>query len=161
MASTEIPDRRARLTEWAADRGVTIEIQDFPEGTRTAEDAAAAIGCELAQIVKSLVFVVDDHPVVVLMGGADQLDPEKLRAAAGGGRAKRADAATVRESTGYPIGGVPPFAHLGNPDIYMDEGLLDHEVVWAAAGTPSTVFAVRSKELGRITEAVVALLARR
>jgi prolyl-tRNA editing enzyme YbaK/EbsC (Cys-tRNA(Pro) deacylase) len=161
MASTEIPDRQARLTGWAADRGVTIEIQEFPEGTRTAEDAATAIGCELAQIVKSLVFVVDAQPVVVLMGGADQLDQEKLSVAAGGGRARRADADTVRNATGYPIGGVPPFAHLGNPDIYMDEGLLDHEVVWAAAGTPSTVFAIRSKELERITEAVVARLSRR
>ena len=91
--------------------GLTIEVRRFPEGTKTAADAAAAIGVEVGQIVKSLVFAVDGEVVMALVAGSNQLDERKLGAAAGGGKARRVDADVVREATGYPIGGVPPFGH--------------------------------------------------
>ena len=116
-------------------------MRAFPQGTRTAEDAAAAVGCDVAQIVKSLVFVVDDQPVIALVGGADRLDERKLAQAAGGTTARRADADEVRAATGYAVGGVPPFAHATSLQCFVDDALLAHDVVWAAAGTPNHVFA--------------------
>ena len=125
----------------AAALGLDIEVRGFPQGTRTADEAAAAVGCDVAQIVKSLVFVVEAEPVVALVGGADRLDEHRLAAAAGGGTVRRANADEVRAATGYPIGGVPPFAHTNPLRCFVDDALLGHEVVWASAGTPSHVFA--------------------
>lgn len=125
----------------AAERGLAVEVRTFPQGTRTAEDAAAAIGCEVAQIVKSLVFVVDDEAVVALVGGADRLDESRLADAAGGQRVRRANADEVRLATGFAVGGVPPFGHATALRCFVDEALLAHDVVWAAAGTPTHVFA--------------------
>jgi prolyl-tRNA editing enzyme YbaK/EbsC (Cys-tRNA(Pro) deacylase) len=124
----------------ALERGLDVEIRTFPQGTRTADDAAAAIGCDVAQIVKSLVFVVDDEPVVALVGGADRLDESRLAEAAGGERVRRADADEVRLATGYAVGGVPPFGHATALRCFVDDALLAHDVVWAAAGTPTHVF---------------------
>ncbi len=124
-----------------------VEIRSFPEATRTAAQAAEAIGCELSQIVKSLVFATDGEPVLVLMDGASRVDVELVRAELDASEVKRADAATVREATGYAIGGVPPFGHVTAMTVLADRRLLDHEVVWAAAGTPHTVFALAPKEL--------------
>lgn len=121
--------------------GLDLEVRVFPQGTRTAEDAAAAVGCHVGQIVKSLVFVVDDQPVVALVGGADRLDERKLAAAAGGTTARRANADEVRSATGYAVGGVPPFGHATPLRCFVDDALLGHDVVWAAAGTPTHVFA--------------------
>jgi prolyl-tRNA editing enzyme YbaK/EbsC (Cys-tRNA(Pro) deacylase) len=120
--------------------GLDLEVRVFPQGTRTAEDAAAAVGCHVGQIVKSLVFVVDDQPVVALVGGADRLDERKLAAAAGGTTARRANADEVRSATGYAVGGVPPFGHTTPLRCFVDDALLGHDVVWAAAGTPTHVF---------------------
>ena len=92
----------------AAALGLDVEVRAFPQGTRTAADAAAAIGCDVAQIVKSLVFVVDGEAVVALVGGSDRLDESKLAQAAAGHRVRRADADEVRAATGYAVGGVPP-----------------------------------------------------
>src|SRR5436189_913029 len=117
-----------------------IEVRVFPQGTRTADDAAAAVGCDVAQIVKSLVFVVDDQPVVALVGGADRLDEHKLAKAAGGTTVRRANADEVRAATGYAVGGVPPFGHTTPLRCFVDDALLPHDVVWAAAGTPTHVF---------------------
>jgi Cys-tRNA(Pro) deacylase len=125
----------------AAALGLDVEVRAFPHGTRTAEDAAAAIGCDVAQIVKSLVFVVDDEPVVALIGGADRLDERKLARASGGEIVRRANADEVRLATGYAVGGVPPFGHARALRCFVDDALLAHEVVWAAAGTPTHVFA--------------------
>jgi prolyl-tRNA editing enzyme YbaK/EbsC (Cys-tRNA(Pro) deacylase) len=126
----------------AAERlGLEIEVRVFPQGTRTAEDAAVAVGCDVAQIVKSLVFVVDDQPVVALVGGADRLDERKLADVAGGVTARRANADEVRAATGYAVGGVPPFGHTPPLRCFVDDALLAHDVVWAAAGTPTHVFA--------------------
>jgi prolyl-tRNA editing enzyme YbaK/EbsC (Cys-tRNA(Pro) deacylase) len=119
----------------------------FPEGTRTARDAADAIGCSVAQIVKSLIFDVDGELVVALVSGANQLDEAKLAAAAGGSKAGRVDAERVRAATGFPIGGVPPFGHATPLRVFVDPDLLAHREVWAAAGTGETVFAIGPQQL--------------
>jgi prolyl-tRNA editing enzyme YbaK/EbsC (Cys-tRNA(Pro) deacylase) len=116
-------------------------VREFPEGTRTAADAAAAIGCEVAQIVKSLVFRRGDEAVLVLCSGANTVDEAPLAVA-------KADAAFVRKVTGFAIGGVPPYGWRTAPaETLVDEDLLAHEVVWAAAGTPRSVFPLSPAEL--------------
>ncbi|MFF8992287.1 YbaK/EbsC family protein [Streptomyces sp. NPDC014983] len=119
----------------------------FPEGTRTAVEAAEAIGCELGQICKSLVFAADGAPVLVLMDGASRVDVERVREELGVRKVGRADAQVVREVTGYAIGGVPPFGHRTRTRVLADRSLLAHDVVWAAAGTPYAVFPMEPKEL--------------
>ncbi|MFJ7272171.1 YbaK/EbsC family protein [Streptomyces sp. NPDC099050] len=132
------------------------DVRSFPDGTRTAADAAAAIGCELSQIVKSLIFAADGVPVLVLMDGASRVDVEAVRRELGAGAVTRADAALVRETTGYAIGGVPPFGHRTRTRVLADRSLLAHEVVWAAAGTPHTVFPMEPRELIRHAGAALA-----
>jgi prolyl-tRNA editing enzyme YbaK/EbsC (Cys-tRNA(Pro) deacylase) len=133
----------ARVSAAAAERGLDVDVQAFPAGTKTAADAAAAVGCDVAQIVKSLVFVVGDEPVVALVGGADRLDEDRLAAACGApaGSVRRATADEVRAATGFAVGGVPPLGHATRLRVLVDDALLAHEVVWAAAGTPMHVFA--------------------
>jgi prolyl-tRNA editing enzyme YbaK/EbsC (Cys-tRNA(Pro) deacylase) len=131
---------RVRLA--ALDLGFPIEIRRFPEGTRTAIDAAAAIGCELGQIVKSLIFAVDGELVLAYVSGANQLDEKKLALAADGTSCQRVDAERVREATGFPIGGVPPFGHATSLRVFVDPDLLAFDEVWAAAGTPHDVFGI-------------------
>ena len=129
-----------RVVAAAASRGLKVEVRAFPAGTRTAQDGAAVIGCDVAQIVKSLVFIVDGEPVVALVGGSDRLDEERLATTAGG-RVRRASADEVRDATGYAVGGVPPLGHSKELRCFADDALLSHDVVWAAAGTPTHVFA--------------------
>ncbi|MEU9252589.1 YbaK/EbsC family protein [Streptomyces sp. NPDC048270] len=136
--------------------GLELAVRAFPEGTRTAVDAAAAIGCELSQIVKSLIFAADGVPVLVLMDGASRVDVEAVRRELGAGKVTRADAALVRETTGYAIGGVPPFGHRTRTRVLADRRLLGHDVVWAAAGTPNTVFPMGPQELVEYAGATVA-----
>ncbi|WP_327253119.1 YbaK/EbsC family protein [Streptomyces sp. NBC_01244] len=136
--------------------GLEPDVRSFPDGTRTAADAAAAIGCELSQIVKSLIFAADGIPVLVLMDGASRVDVEAVRRELGAGAVTRADAALVRETTGYAIGGVPPFGHRTRTRVLADRSLLAHEVVWAAAGTPHTVFPMDPRELIRHAGAALA-----
>ncbi|MFG2882392.1 YbaK/EbsC family protein [Streptomyces sp. NPDC048297] len=124
---------------------VLARTRRFPEVTRTAAEAAAAIGCELSQIRKSLIFAADGVPVLVLMDGASRVDVERVRQELGAGKVGRADAAVVRETTGYAIGGVPPFGHRTR--VLADRSLLAHDTVWAAAGTPHTVFPIPPKDL--------------
>ncbi|MEU1402145.1 YbaK/EbsC family protein [Streptomyces sp. NPDC005728] len=119
---------------------VLARTRRFPEATRTAAEAAAAIGCELNQICKSLIFAADGVPVLVLVDGASRVDVERVRQELGAGKVTRADAGIVRETTGYAIGGVPPFGHRTRTRVLADRSLLAHDVVWAAAGTPHTVF---------------------
>lgn len=150
-----------RVVEAAARLGLPIEPREFDESTRTAAEAAAAIGVPVGAIVKSLVFGVDDDVVVALVSGDNALDEVKLAAAAGGTKAHRVDADTVRQATGFPVGGVPPFGHATDLAVYVDEDLLGHEVVWAAAGTPHVNFAAAPKDLVRATGGVLADIARR
>jgi prolyl-tRNA editing enzyme YbaK/EbsC (Cys-tRNA(Pro) deacylase) len=147
-----------RVVEAGSAVGVTIEPRSFPEGTKTAADAAAAIGVEVGQIVKSLVFLLDGAPVMALVAGDNQLDEAKLAAAHGGGVVSRADADAVRAATGFPIGGVPPLAH--DLPIHVDEDLLRWDEVWAAAGTWTDVFPIAPADLVRVSNGTVADLKR-
>jgi prolyl-tRNA editing enzyme YbaK/EbsC (Cys-tRNA(Pro) deacylase) len=140
--------------------GLTIEPRSFPEGTKTAADAAAAIGVEIGQIVKSLVFLVDDEPVMALVAGDNQLDEKKLSSLRDDGLVSRADADAVRSATGFPIGGVPPFGHATELDVYIDADLLRWDEVWAAAGTWTDVFPIAPDDLVRASGGAVADLAR-
>ena len=144
----------------AADLGLDVEVREFPDGTSTAADAARAIGVSVGQIVKSLVFRLDGEVVVALVSGPNRLDDGRLAAAGGrpGAPVERVDADDVRAATGFPIGGVPPFGHPRAIATYVDEDLLAFDEVWAAAGTPRHVFAVRPADLVRVTGGVVAPL---
>lgn len=145
-----------RFAEALRGLGLDVEIRRFPDATRTAVEAAEAVGCELSQIVKSLVFEADGAPVVVLVDGASRVDVERVRGELGADAVRRADAALVRETTGYAIGGVPPFGHRTRTRVLADRRLLDHATVWAAAGTPHTVFALDPKTLIVHAEGIVA-----
>ena len=122
-------------------------IRRFPDATRTAAEAAAAIGCELSEICKSLIFAADGVPVLVLMDGASRVDVERMREELGAEKVTRAKADVVRETTGYAIGGVPPFGHRTRTRVLADRSLLEHDVVWAAGGNPHAVFPMEPKEL--------------
>jgi prolyl-tRNA editing enzyme YbaK/EbsC (Cys-tRNA(Pro) deacylase) len=136
-----------RVTEAAAARGLSIVVRHFPEGTKTAADAAAAIGCPVAAIVKSLVFAVDDEPVVALVPGDKRLDPDLLAAAAGGRAARRANLDEVRDVTGFAAGGTPPFGYPTPLRVFADVELKRHDPVWAAAGSLTTVFPISISDL--------------
>jgi len=123
--------------------------REFPEGTRTAQDAAAAIGCEVGQIVKSLVFVRDDEPVLVLCSGANTVDAQRLGL-------HKADADLVRRATGFSIGGVPPYGHPAPLETLIDEDLMGYDEIWAAAGTPRSVFPLTPAELAERSGGTVA-----
>jgi prolyl-tRNA editing enzyme YbaK/EbsC (Cys-tRNA(Pro) deacylase) len=144
-----------RFEVWLAESGIGVAVKRFPEGTRTAVDAAKAVGCEVEQIVKSLVFVAGGRPVVALVSGGNRLDETRLAAVAGQPVAK-ADAQAARAATGYAIGGVPPFGHATDVPVFMDRDLMGHAVVWAAAGRPDSVFEISPARLRDLSEAVVA-----
>ena len=141
--------------------GVEVAPREFPEGTRSAADAARAIGVDVGAIVKSLLFAVDGEAVVALVSGANLLDEDKLAATAGGSASWREDADTVREVTGFPVGGVPPFGHRQPLRTFVDEDLLGYDEVWAAAGTASVNFSIAPDTLLRATAGTVCHLARR
>jgi prolyl-tRNA editing enzyme YbaK/EbsC (Cys-tRNA(Pro) deacylase) len=149
-----------RVVEAAAELGLTISPRQFPDGTKTAADAAAAIGVEVGQIVKSLIFAVDGEVVLAYVSGANQLDEARLAAAAGGARCSRVDADTVRQVTGFPIGGVPPFGHDTSLRAFVDPDLLGYDEVWAAAGTWHDVFPIAPADLVRASGGVVTDLKR-
>jgi prolyl-tRNA editing enzyme YbaK/EbsC (Cys-tRNA(Pro) deacylase) len=140
--------------------GLDVRPREFSESTRTAAEAAAAIGVTLGQIVKSLVFTVDDSPVLALVGGDRQLDEAKLAAAAGGLKCRRPDADRVRAATGFPVGGVPPFGHSTDLPVFVDVGLLAYDEVWAAAGTPHVNFPVNPVRLAEAVGGTVVDVAR-
>ena len=123
--------------------------KEFPEGTRTAQDAAAAIGCTVGQIVKSLVFLRDGAPILVLCSGSNTVDAQRLGL-------DKADANVVRRATGFAIGGVPPYGHAAPLETLVDEDLLGYDEIWAAAGTPRSVFPLTPGELVERTGGTVA-----
>lgn len=149
-----------KVAEAAQQLGLNIEIKEFAAGTRTAQEAAEAIGCTVAQIVKSLLFVVDGQPMMVLVSGSNQLDEKKLAGLCRVGRKKikRGNADIARQATGFAIGGVPPFGHLTQLPTYIDEDFKQFDVIWAAAGTPNAVFAITLSELVQATQGIVANL---
>ena len=137
--------------------GLNSSIVEFSQSTRTAQEAADAIGCEVAHIVKSLIFCTQTThmPILVLTSGANRVN-EKMIEQIIGEKIKKADADFTREVTGFAIGGVPPIGHTQHMKIIIDQDLLQYEKVWAAAGTPHTVFSLRSAELVTITKGIVA-----
>ena len=148
-----LPAASRRVLNRARELGLELEIERFPQGTRTAADAAAAIGCEVSAIVKSLVFMVDDRPVVSLVPGDRRLDPAALAGVIGGNGARRASLDEARAATGYAAGGTPPFGYPEPVPVVADLGLRRHEVVWAAGGTPDTVFPIDPVKLVEATGA--------
>lgn len=153
--STLHPNAQQVVTA-AGEAGVSVTVVEYPEGTRTALDAAAAIECVVDQIVKSMIFVADGEVVLALTSGSHQVDPDVLAVVLGADRCKRADADRVRTATGYPIGGVPPFGHTTRLRSVADPHLLGFDVVWAAGGTPRHVFAISPTDLVALSQAVVA-----
>ena len=152
---SDIHSNVVRVMEAARERGLEITTKRFPEGTKTAADAAAAIGVSVGQIVKSLVFGVDTEIVMALVSGSNQLDEKKLALAAGGAKCSRVDADAVRAATGYPIGGVPPFGHSTQLRVFVDPDLLQYDEVWAAAGTWHDVFGIEPHKLVEASEGLV------
>lgn len=146
---------RERFLERADELGLDVRARRFPDGTRTAVDAADAVGCQVDQIVKSLVFVVDGEPVLALTSGANRVDTTRLAAALGGTEARKADAEEVRTATGYAIGGTPPVGHEQRLRTLVDPHLLGFPEVWAAAGTPMDVFPVTPDRLVELAGAEV------
>ena len=152
--TTEFPAAVRRVEAALTAAGLEPRVLEFPASTRTAVEAAVAVGTTVGQIVKSLVFFAGDAPVLALVSGANQLDPARLGALTGLPIGK-ADADAVRQATGYSIGGVPPTGFPAPIPTFIDRDLLQYDVVWAAAGTPRHVFPIAPRELVRITGARV------
>src|SRR3990172_6639983 len=145
-----------RVVEAAQAAGLQIEVREFPEGTRTAEDAARAIGVSVGQIVKSLVFTTDGRPVLCLVSGLNRVDGTRLAVITGASDVRRASAGDVERATGFAIGGVPPLGHAHPLPVYCDRDLLAFDTVWAAAGTPRAVFSAEPQALVKACRATVA-----
>lgn len=147
---TSLPSATRRWLRSCGDLGLAADIHTYPAGTKTAVDAARAVGCQPSQIVKSLVFEVDGRPVLALVPGDRRLDTASLAQAAGGSKARRASLDRVKEATGFAAGGTPPFGHSRPLRVFADRALRRHDLLWAAAGTPTTVFAISVADLDRI-----------
>jgi prolyl-tRNA editing enzyme YbaK/EbsC (Cys-tRNA(Pro) deacylase) len=154
-------ERAAEFAEQASEEyGVDVDVHEFDEGTKTAADAADAVGCDVAQIASSIVVVVDDEqPVVVVTSGANRVDLDKVAVYRDASDARMAEADEVKEATGWSIGGVPPFCHATDVPVLMDETLLGHDEVWAAAGTPTAVWPIDPERLHEISGAEPAAVA--
>jgi prolyl-tRNA editing enzyme YbaK/EbsC (Cys-tRNA(Pro) deacylase) len=152
--------RARQVQEALAARGFANEVVELPDTTRSAAEAAAAVGCRVEQIVKSLVFrgTETGRPLLVIAGGANRVDEARV-AELVGEPVERPDADFVRARTGFSIGGVPPLGHVERLDVLIDEDLLREEQVWAAAGTPFAVFALDPADLEPITGGRVARVA--
>ncbi len=148
-----------RVRAALAAHGVPCEVMEFPQGTRSATDAARAIGTTLGQIVKSLVFLADGQPILVLTSGQNRVDTGKLSRVAGASRIERADADRVWAVTGFAVGGVPPVGHTTVLPTFVDVDLLAYETVYAAAGTPTAIFPIAPGALVQVTAGRTADLA--
>ncbi|WP_375594176.1 YbaK/EbsC family protein [Algihabitans albus] len=150
-----------RIQAALAEAGLQAKVREFPELTRTAADAAAAIGCSVAQIAKSLIFKgrQSGRSILVVASGANRVEERKV-AALVGEALEKADAAFVRSATGYAIGGVPPVGHVSPPITVIDEDLLHLDEIWAAAGTPNAVFALTPEALVALTSGTVGTVRR-
>jgi prolyl-tRNA editing enzyme YbaK/EbsC (Cys-tRNA(Pro) deacylase) len=144
---------RDRLSECARELGIRVQVQRLQASTRTVKHAAVAVGCQEAEIAKSIVFVADGDPVVCVASGEHRVDTDKLADVLDVAEVRQAAADEVRAATGFAIGGVPPFGH--DLPVVFDEALLRHERVWAAAGDPNSLFEVDPRELCRCIKARV------
>ncbi len=140
-----------RFTSAAVLLGLEPDITRFPQDTRTAAQAAAALRCELGQIIKSLIFACEGQPVLALTAGDRQVNTELLGVLAGG-KIEKAEAEIVRRATGFAIGGVPPFGHSSRLSCFIDQSIYRYEIAWGAAGTPDTVFPVRTDRLATLSD---------
>jgi prolyl-tRNA editing enzyme YbaK/EbsC (Cys-tRNA(Pro) deacylase) len=147
-----------RFLEAARVLGRPVEVRRFPEGTKTAQDAARAVGCDVAQIVKSLVFVADGRPILALTSGANRVDTDRLALFAGAGAVRRASPEEARSATGFAVGGTPPFTMNPVP-TFIDETLLGFDTVWAAAGVPDAVFPISPRDLAKASRGTVGAFA--
>lgn len=149
----EIASSAKRVQAFLKNNGYSCVVKEFPESTRTAEEAAKAIGCEVAQIAKSLVFIdkSSGNPILVIASGINRVDIKKIESSTGVHLLK-ADAKFVKERIGFVIGGVPPAGHDEKIMTFLDPTLKNYEWIWAAAGTPFAVFQIKSSELQKITE---------
>ena len=151
---SDLPESSQRLLKAVPD--LKTEIHFFPEGTKTAHEAAQAIGCPVSAIVKSLVFVVQDdtteEPVVALVPGDLRLDEAKLASEADAATSRRATLDEVKDATGYAAGGTPPFGHRHSLRVFADPALRRNDPVWAAAGTPTTVFPISLEDLDQLAQ---------
>ncbi len=150
--------RVARVIAGARELGLDIHPVTFENETRTAEQAAAEVGCDVRAIVKTLVFHWDGRVLLFLVSGGNQLDARRAARAAGVASVEKADAALTKSATGFSIGGVPPFGHLNHLPVIVDEDLLRFEQVWAAGGRPDTVFPIDPRRLAAATGDLVATL---
>ncbi len=150
------PEAVERVASVLRAQGVDARLEEFEEGTSTAHDAARAVGCETAQIVKSLVFICDGLPVLALIPGNRRVDPVKLSTAAGAGYARVASVNEVLAATGFEPGGVAPFPTPRVSRIILDRELLQHEIVWTGAGSPRHVVGIAPLDAVRLTNADVA-----
>jgi prolyl-tRNA editing enzyme YbaK/EbsC (Cys-tRNA(Pro) deacylase) len=139
-----------KVQEAIAERGLRRQVIELVVHARTSQQAADALGVTVGQIVKSLVFTVDGRPLLVTASGANRVDERRLGELAGG-RIRRADPETVKQATGYTIGGVPPVGLASELAVYVDRDLLDYPLVYAAAGLPECVFPIAPEELVRVT----------
>ena len=152
----DLPRAAAAVVAAGRSHGLELDVREFPEGTRTAADAARAVGCHADQIVKSLVFVADTDPVLVLTSGGHRVDVVKVGKERSAATVRKADAEEVRVATGYAIGGTPPFGHARDLPVLIDRHLTGFTEVWAAAGTPRHVFPIAPADLVRATGGQVA-----
>ena len=147
------------MIDAGAELGLEVQPHRFPEGAKTAVDAANAIGCDVAQIVKSLVFMADDRPVMAFTSGANRVDEAKLASLVGAGAVRRATPEEARSATGFAVGGTPPFGHPERLTCLVDHDLLAWDEIWAAAGTPDSVFPLTPADLLRVTGATASAFA--
>ena len=154
--STTLSPSAQKIQNLLNSLGYNYTVIEHAESTRTALEAAERAGCELGQIVKSLIFKGKESgkPIIVLTSGANRVDEKRIRGYAGEGIGK-ADADFVRAVTGFAIGGVPPLGHVHKVETYMDEDFLQYEIVWAAAGTPNAIFELKTSDLQKMTDAKV------
>lgn len=161
MSGAPVQTSVRRVQEALAARGFSFQVREFPEGTRTAAEAAVAVGCARGQIAKSLVFRARraERVVLAIASGANRVDEAALSALVGE-PVGRADAAFVRAKTGFAIGGVPPIGHLEPPLVAIDRDLMQYDEIWAAAGTPHAVFCLAPADLVILTGGQVAHIRR-
>ncbi len=154
LADVRMHRRAAEFADQVAERyGLDLAVEEFPEGTKTAADAAEAVGCEVGQIASSLVFEADGDLVVVVTSGANRVDESLLADHLDVEDVSMANPERISEVVGWSIGGVPPLCHETDVPVCIDESLLDYERVWAAAGTPTAVFPIDPDELRGIAGA--------
>ncbi|MFB6300436.1 MAG: YbaK/EbsC family protein [Halobacteriales archaeon] len=153
-------ERVERFVETAAERyGLTVDVHEFEEGTKTAAEAADRVGCDVAQIGSSIVFMVDAEPVVVITSGANRVSEDRLADIFDADSVRMAEPEEVKEATGWSIGGVPPFCHTNTVRTLMDETLFEHEEIWVAAGTPQAVFPLDPERVRALADAEPAAVA--